>query len=315
VASNPDCKKPFGDSRSDDLKLVIDIIIATCAQLPDLDPDDQFLARALEDLGAHVTPAVWEDAGVDWGRAAVCVVRSTWDYHKNHESFSRWVDDTCARTRLLNPPHIVHWNKHKFYLRELERAGVAIVPTFWLKRHETIGLSDLLGWLDWPEAVIKPAYGASADGVRRVGTHPDDRDRAQSYLTSLLYKQDALLQPYLSTIATHQERALVFIDGEYSHAVAKMPFMHANSDLARRACLPPGASGEVAVEATTEEISLATQALEVAPQGHIFARVDLVRNGGMPCVLEVELIEPTLYFYAHLQAARTLAGVIIEPYR
>jgi hypothetical protein len=120
------------------------------------------------------------------------------------------------------------------------------------------------------------------------------------------------LQPYLSTVSTHHERALVFIGGDYSHSVTKMPFMHANADLRRRAYLPPGASGESPVEATSEEIAVAVSALDVVPRRPVFARVDLIRNGEAPCVLEVELIEPTLYLYANPPAAESLALRILE---
>jgi glutathione synthase/RimK-type ligase-like ATP-grasp enzyme len=291
---------------------LLDITIATCAQLPDLDPDDRILVQALGTLGVRVVPAVWTDVTVDWRRADMCIVRSTWDYHKSPAAFSRWVEDTSTKTNLLNPPAVLRWNMHKFYLRDLEGAGIPIVPTFWLRRGAIVDLNELLSWLDWPEAVIKPAYGASADGVLRVGPDCDERHKAQSHLGSLIDQQDVLLQPYLPTITTHHERALVFIDGEYSHAVTKAPFMHANSDLAKRACLPPGASGEIAVRATNDEISLAARALEVVPTGHLFARVDVVRDGVTPCVLEIELIEPALYLYAHPPAAHSLADAIIE---
>ena len=221
--------------------------------------------------------------------------------------------DSRNKTMLLNPPDVLIWNSHKFYLRDLERAGIEIVPTFWAKRGEAIDLGGLLNWLGWPEAVIKPAFGASADGIFHVASRALEKlMHAQAHLNALLDQQDVLLQPFLTSVATHHERALVFIDGEYSHAVTKLPFMHANADLAQRAHLPPGAAGETPVRATEEEICLATHALDIAPQGHVFARVDIVRNGTNPCVLEVELIEPTLYFYAEPSAAERLARAIVK---
>ena len=294
------------------MTLVVDIVIATCAQLPELDPDDHLLARMLERLGMRVKPAVWTDPSVDWSGAAACIVRSTWDYHRHHEMFLRWIDDVQAKTYLLNPPGVIRWNAHKFYLRELEKEGVPIVPTIWLARGAPVDLEAILNRSGWPEAVIKPAYGASADGILHVTSGRQARADGKLYVDRLLEHQDALLQPYLATIAVHPERALVFIDGVYSHAVKKMPFMHAQSDLAMRALHPPGASGEIPVQATADEISLASKALAAAPAGHIFARVDVVRHGVGLCVLEVELIEPALYLYAHAPAARALARSIVK---
>jgi glutathione synthase/RimK-type ligase-like ATP-grasp enzyme len=287
-----------------------DCLIATCGQLPDLDPDDRLLAGAMSDLGMNVAAADWRDPNVDWSSAPICLVRSTWDYHKRPESFARWVAATSRSTMLLNPANVITWNCHKFYLSELSRAGVPTVPTVCLDRRTPVRLEDVMTREGWSEAVIKPAYGASADGVLRVGTHRGERAAAQTHLEELLAVQDVLLQPYIEAIAVYHERALVFIDGEYSHAVTKTPFMHARADLALRAHHPPGFSGEAPVVPTREEIAVARRALDAAPQGHVYARVDLVRDGDASLVIEVELIEPTLYLFAEETAARKLADAI-----
>ena len=290
---------------------VIKCAIATCSQLPDLDPDDRLLGQALIELGARVSASVWTDPSVAWGSADVCVIRSTWDYHRQPAEFDRWIDAVSTITCLLNPAHVIRWNSHKFYLRELERRGIPIVPTVWVAREEVVDLRTVLDQSGWPEVVIKPAYGASADGILRIGLDDLKSGHGESQFRQLLEDQDVLVQPYLSTIAEHLERALVFIDGEYSHAVTKMPFMHANSDLAQRSLEPPGTSGEIPVQATAKEIELAIHALGEAPAGHVYARVDLVRYADSIRVIEVELIEPTLYLYAHPLAAVQLARAIL----
>jgi glutathione synthase/RimK-type ligase-like ATP-grasp enzyme len=294
---------------------MIECIIATCGDLPELDPDDRLFATALADLGVKVTPGVWDDPSVDWGATDFCVIRSTWDYHKHHAAFARWIEFVSSKTRLFNPAHAVRWNAHKFYLRDLESRGIPVVPTAWLERGSRVELHQLLDGAGWQHAVIKPAYGASSDGVLRVGTDRIDRERGQAYLTRLLAEQDVLVQPYLDTISVDHERALVFIDGKYSHAVTKTPFMHANADLARRSQYPPGVSGELPVEATGEEVAAACRALEAGPDGHVYGRVDVVRDGGAIRVMEVELIEPTLYFCMQAGAAQKLARAILERVR
>ena len=285
--------------------------IVTCAQLPDLDPDDRLLSQALVELGARVSAQVWSDPNADWNSANVCVIRSTWDYHKQPAEFDRWIKAVSKITCLLNPADVVRWNSHKFYLRDLERRGIPIVPTIWVERGEVVELGSLLNRAGWPEAVIKPAFGASADGIFRIGPGDFELGRAELQFRQLLQDQDVLVQPYLSTISEQLERALVFIDGKYSHAVTKLPFMHANSDLALRSHHPPGASGEIPVQATTKEIDVATHALAEAPSGHVYARVDIVEDSGSLRVMEVELIEPTLYLYAHAPAAGNLARAIL----
>jgi glutathione synthase/RimK-type ligase-like ATP-grasp enzyme len=291
---------------------MIDCLFATCEELPGFDPDDELAAHALAELGVRVRPAVWNDASVDWGSADLCVLRSTWDYHRHPAEFAAWVDTVARRTRLVNPPEVVRWNAHKFYLRDLERSGVPIVPSEFLERGSAVELGGLLQRRTWREAVIKPAHGASAQGVMHVRRDAAQLREGDAYLQRLLASGDAIVQPYLESIATHHERALVFIEGRYSHAVTKSPFMHANARLGDRADMPPGASGEIPIAASAEEIAVAEAALRASPPGHVYARVDVVRDDdGRSCILETELIEPTLYLYADPSAPSRLARAFV----
>lgn len=290
---------------------MIRCIVATCSQLPDLDPDDHVLVGALTALGASVRAEVWDDPSVDWGASDVCVVRSTWDYHKRYDEFARWVDYVSLKTIILNAAPVLRWNSHKFYLRDLQNRDVPIVPTIWLRQGSTSAIVELFEDVGWCEAVIKPSYGASSDGIMRVRRRTADLEKGQEYMDSLLQYQDVLLQQYIPTLAMDPERALVFIDGRYSHAVTKAPFMHADADLRVRARRPAGSSGEKPISATREEIAFATTALSAAPTGHIYGRVDIIRHAGSLRVMEVELIEPTLYFFADPDAAAKLANAVL----
>ena len=122
--------------------------------------------------------------------------------------------------------------------------------------------------------------------------------------TSIVWSRShgALVQPFLKSVATYGERALVFLDGQYSHAVIKKPFdTHmAVSDVK-----------SAAVEATTEEIAVATKALSCVPGQPLFGRVDLLRGDcGEVYVSEVELVEPALYMRIHEPAVEILADAI-----
>lgn len=292
---------------------MISCLFATCEELPGFDPDDELAARALAEFGVRVRPAVWTDRSVDWGAADLCVLRSTWDYHRRPKEFARWVDDVGRRTRLVNPRNVVRWNAHKFYLRDLQRRGVPVVPSEFLERGSAVELSEVLQRRNWQEGVLKPAHGASAQGVMHVRRDAAHVREGDEYLRALLRSGDAIVQPYLRSIATHHERALTFIDGRYSHAVTKTPFMHAKARLGDRAGLPPGSSGEVPIVATDDEIALAMQALQASPPGCVYARIDVVRDDQRrPRILEVELIEPTLYLYAEPSAAARFARAIVD---
>jgi hypothetical protein len=87
-----------------------DFTFVTYDGLPQLDPDDRLAVDALARRGLTVDAAVWNDPSVDWSRAGICIIRSTWDYHLDYEGFLRWAEGVAGTTQLWNPLPIVRWN-------------------------------------------------------------------------------------------------------------------------------------------------------------------------------------------------------------
>jgi hypothetical protein len=108
-----------------------------------------------------------------------------------------------------------------------------------------------------------------------------------------------MVQPLMEGVA---ESSLVYIDGEYSHS------------LSRRAALPRGHADDVLFldeelgpyESTHAERRVAESALELVPGPMLYARADLL--GGL--VLELEVVEPSLYLSHSASAADRLAAAI-----
>jgi hypothetical protein len=91
---------------------------------------------------------------------------------------------------------VVRWNTDKRYLLDLQRAGVAIVPTEVVTRDRPVDLAALCATRGWRDIVVKPAIGASASGAERF---TDDSivsgGAAQAHLGALLLHGHALVQP------------------------------------------------------------------------------------------------------------------------
>jgi glutathione synthase/RimK-type ligase-like ATP-grasp enzyme len=277
---------------------------ATYADLPRLDPDDALAAIACAALDIDVVPAVWDDPTVEWARFAACVVRSTWDYPRHADAFGAWIDRVEGATSVWNRPATLRWNMHKGYMRDLAARGIPIVPTAIVERRTPLDLGAFLSERAWSDAIVKPAHGAATLGVRRVEATPASVALAQLHVDGLLAHVDVLVQPFLRSVTTYRERALVFIDGTYSHAATKEPFQ--GLEVA-------GHAGERPVTATQEEIALAERALASIEGDHLYARVDLVRDDAdAPVVIEVELIEPSLFLAMHPPAAARFAAALAK---
>jgi glutathione synthase/RimK-type ligase-like ATP-grasp enzyme len=279
----------------------VDVGLVTFTGLPDLDPDDRPLADALSARGLSVLPAVWDDPAVDWSAFRVAVLRSTWDYFHRRDEFLAWARRVSETTRLWNPLSVVEWNTHKFYLRELSAKGAPVVPTAFLDRGRRADLAAILALRAWPTVVVKPAVSADSWGTIRATA--DTLAAGQAHLDALLRERDVMVQPFLSSVEESGERCLVFIDGRLSHAVRKRSLF-----LGGRHVGPEG----VPVPIAPDEAEVAEEVLRLAGLPPLlYARVDLARDmSGRPLLMELELVEPTLFLKDHPAACARLAEAI-----
>jgi hypothetical protein len=266
--------------------------------------DDELARAPLRELGCDVSMVPWR-ADADWDSYNVVVVRSTWDYQHDLAAFGRVLQRIAASsTQLENPLALIEWNVHKTYLGDLERRGVPIPPTQWPKSPTVDELRLLFEQLRADEIVLKPAVGASAGDVVRLhaGASGDVFDRA-----SAMYAQrDLLAQPFLPQIVTEGEFALIYIDGALSHTILKSP----KPDDFRVQEEHGGFIRAVQPEASLLRAGeRAFGALAVVP---LYARIDLVRAGDDFLLMELELIEPSLYLRlddgAPMRFARAIAA-------
>jgi O-ureido-D-serine cyclo-ligase len=262
-----------------------------------LDDDLPPLLAALAAVGLEAAVADWDDPEVDWATFQLALLRSTWDYAERFAEFLAWAERTAKLTTLVNPPPVIRWNTDKHYLRDLARAGVPTVPTQFVEPGEraTEALAGFLGEgaAEW---VVKPAVGA---GSRDAARYARGEDRAASdHIGRLLEAgRSVLLQPYLDQVDLHGETALIYFAGRFSHAICKGPLL-------RRGTAPTDAL--FAAEQITprgpsaDELQVAERALAALPfAAPLYARVDLIPSeDGKPCLLELELTEPSL-FLAH----------------
>ncbi|MDG3007976.1 ATP-grasp domain-containing protein [Paludisphaera mucosa] len=272
------------------------VAIATCAQYPDLYEDDRLLADALARRGCDVTPAVWDQPGIDWNGFDRVVIRSTWWYYEKPDAYRSWLEGFLETPgRLWNPAEAVLGNIHKGYLLGLEKAGVPIVPTELARAGDVVSLPDLLERRGWTRAVIKPAISAGASDTWKVSDDPADAgpacydvERSGVMLRDALAQRDMLIQPYLDEVNGAGEWSLVFLGGGFSHALTKTP---AESDFrvqfryggTMRPATPPA-----------RLVDQAERVLAAIPAPLLFARVDGVEREGRFLLMELEINEPYL---------------------
>lgn len=282
------------------------IQFATAADLPALTPDDCLAGEALAALGVQVEPVVWsEPERGSARRVAAVVIRSCWDYHLREREFRVWLDGLERRDLVvINELPLIRWNMHKKYMDELQQTGVPVVPTVWVKCGDARSLRDILDVAGWSEAVVKPAISACAHETWQV--HGHDAAAMEERFTRLRSTGDVLVQRFLTEITTEGEWSLVFFGSEFSHAARKRPrpgdfrvqVEHGGSDTSE---VPPHAL-----------IADAARVVGCLPGTPVYTRVDGVVVDGEFLLMEVECIDPFLYFQMHAPAAARFAAEVMR---
>jgi glutathione synthase/RimK-type ligase-like ATP-grasp enzyme len=262
-----------------------DVLLATCAALPDGEPDGHLLVEDLAARGIDARWARWDDPDVDWSAARLVAVRSTWDYEGRREEFLAWARKVGPA--LLNGAEVFAWNTDKTYLVDLGRTTLPVVPTVAVEDESELAPA-VAGFMP---AVVKPRVGAGGRGVVVFDGEPGGPEGLDE---SNLGMGPWVVQPLVASVRTEGEISVFTFDGEVVAQVQKRP-----------------ASGEIRVHesyggrsepvpVTDEAGAVARQAVrvtgEVLGEELAYARVDLMRGeSGELLVSEIEACEPGLY--------------------
>lgn len=293
------------------------VALITYSGVPAITTDDRLLRDALVARGAEVEARPW-DTKVDWSVYHRIILRSCWNFHHRPEEFRGWVNDVKERHHgsMMNGPELVQWSVDKRYLRDLDARGVAIVPTIWVSMadgDEIPDLDALIAEQGWDAGtVVKPAISATAHQTWRVG--PDEAEAHQERFEALLASSPGgvMVQPFLPEIEDG-EWSLVFLGGEFSHAVKKRPaagdfrVQHDFGGTIER-CEPDPAL----VDDASAALRAAAEATDTGLEEILYARVDGVVRAGRLLLMELELIEPVLFFAQAPGAAARMAELIVS---
>ncbi len=294
------------------------LALATRSLLSPLEVDDAPLHRALMARGLTVEHPVWDDPAVDFARFDAVLIRTTWDYQDKLPVFLEWVERVSAVTPLYNPAPVVRWNTHKHYLRALQAEGVALAPTTWLLQGEQVDVAALVERNGMREGFLKPCVGATARETLRFSCDAAGLSAAQAHVDRLLPAEDLMLQPFLSSVTVRGEWSAIFVDGNITHCVRKIPVAgdyRVQDDFGAR---------DEPYTPTLAERSAAEHAMSIVQRADgpcpgadgsplLYGRADFLWADDGTCVLtELELVEPSLFFRHGSTAADLLADALLR---
>ena len=291
------------------------VTLVTSSDLPELAEDFADLPDALRRRNLDVRVSVWDDPSVNWDDAGLCVVLTISDFADRPDEFFAWANSV---PRLLNDPQVLKWNSDKHYLQELEARGMPMIETTWLEPKAKLSKHQVHTRMPaGGDFVVKSALSSNRHTTGRY-TSTDARSRSdaiQHAVEILEGDRAALVQRYVQSVDNRGEVSLVYFNGLLTYAVSKDPQLQTRTDLKLRA------RDRASIHAiTTEERLLGEdtrQALHSAishltGRDHllIYCRIDIIRTESGFRVLEVNLMDVTLYVSAHPQALSAFANAI-----
>ena len=276
----------------------------TMDSLDDFVSYDALVADCLADRDVTVANVSWRSRTVKWDDFEMVIIRSPWDYQQAADEFLTVLEAIDASTAVLwNPIDVVRWNVRKTYLQELDDRGITIVPTQFVESPTESQICGMFEVFESDQIVIKPVVGANANDA--FWLRPDSSALELQRIESLYAGRLALLQPFIPSVIEYGETSLMFFDGQYSHSVLKTPkagdFRVQEEHGSRIQSIAPDPA----------LIEFSRRALAPIPQPILYGRVDLVElPNGQPAVMELELIEPSMYLSYDADSAARFADAI-----
>ncbi len=281
------------------------VAILTTDELEEFFVYDHLVDAPLLEQGWETEEVSWKDTGTKWDQYDVVVIRSTWDYQSDPEAFMACLEKIeASKATLENSFKLVSWNISKGYLKDLQEKGIPVTPTRWQDNYDHQTLVDSFEHFESDEIVIKPLVSANADDTYRL--NKKQADEQQTHLQEVFAEKKHMIQPFLQEVVFEGEYSLFYFNGEYSHTIVKVP--------KRGDFRVQEEHGGVlrSVDPHPKLLQISEKVIEALPDTSLYARIDLVRTDNGFVVMEIELIEPSLYFNMDPDSPKRFADAFVS---
>lgn len=258
----------------------------------------------LETNGWEVEWIPWRSPGINWNRFDLVYLAAPWDYPDDPVEFLRVLERIEASSAtLVNNFELVRWNLEKTYLRDLQNRGAAIVPSLWFEKFKKEDLPGYFKTLACEKIIIKPVISTNASNTFLLDK-PVDAESIIA-LQTVFSDRPFMVQPFIENICSEGEFSLFYIDGVLSHAIRKVP---KTGDFR----VQEEHGGNIIAAEPEDRLQITADALmQLVTPAPLYARVDFVRaqDGGF-LLMELELIEPSMYLRMHDKAPQRFARAL-----
>ncbi len=265
---------------------------------------DNLIINPLNNTGWDCDQVPWDSKKViDWDQYDSVIIRSTWNYQKDVKNFMLLLKEIdVSKASLQNPIDIVEWNLNKQYLKDLEDKNIKIVPSKWFKKFNAEEIIQSFSRFNSKKIIIKPCISANADFTYAL--EPINALKKLDDIKNNFVNKDFIIQPFIESIKSEGEYSLIFFGNILSHVLLKTPKI---GDF--RVQEEHGGNLKSIIKPEIELIQFGNNVIKNLPKLCLYSRVDVVRSKEEFLLMEVELIEPSLYFNMDSKSVKNFVEV------
>ncbi len=275
--------------------LIVKDYLAHIADCPDFIDEYEYLKPLFKEQNVDLVLVDWQDARVNLSQFQFLIPKCVWNYMNCAQEFEAFLRRMILeKIPLKNSAQTVLWNMRKTYLLDLKQKGLEVGELEIIPQITSLSAEILESKIShWKQKfgstmVAKPSIGGGAKDTQRFSTK--EALGQLPLFQKILLEADLVLQPFHSEIAQLGEFSYFFFGGQFAHAIHKVP---KSGDY--RAHQRFGAVN-LTDHPTEDEIAQAKRFLAATPDPLRYARVDCFKREGKLILVELELIEPYLYF-------------------
>ena len=278
----------------------------SCPYISNVLKEDKLVQDALESENLRTIKKDWNDSSFNWSKTKTALFRSTWDYFDQFSNFQKWLYYVNNQCFLINSFDQIKWNLDKHYLQDLKNWGLPIPESIFVNKNSNTNLKNIAKQKNWKHIVVKPTVSGAARHTYNLKN--EEIESFQSKWIKLNNGEDFIIQEFQNNVIKKGEIALMIFGGKFSHAIlkkAKKGDFRVQDDF--------GGTVQI-IKPSKEIIQLAERTIKKLKPNPIYARVDIIiNNDNQPVIMELELIEPELWFRFKEDSAKKL-GVLIKEF-
>ena len=281
----------------------------TINDLSDFECYDDKLISPMNQNGWECEFIPWDQSNINWNNFDLAIIRSTWDYQDRIQEFLDVLENINLSNCILeNSLELVKWNIDKSYLKELSKKKIQIVPSLFYESYSKKILSDSFSFFSTNKLIIKPAISANADDTFIIDT--ENSEKISTMLENTFTNRKFIIQPFIENIMLEGEYSLIFFENTHSHTLVKKP--------KRGDFRVQEEHGGILTPVEKPDIKMVNEAKKILnslPYKSLYSRIDFVKRENHFLLMEVELIEPSLYFNLNPNAAKKFASIINKTFQ